>query len=183
LLIGTDDVSDKAFPELISVTSYEGATYTHQGWVLDTNNQEFLIMDDELDEREGRGPGTLGRPVTYVWDIRNLESPKQTGYYQGPRTTIDHNQYILGNYSYQSNYGAGISVLDISSIPSDPTGRGVKEVAWFDVYPEDDNVGEQGGSIQFVGTWSSYANYPSGFILINTIERGAWVVKIQKPLA
>jgi hypothetical protein len=58
----------------------------------------------------------------------------------------------------------------------------VKEVAWFDVYPEDDNLGEKGGSIEFVGTWSSYANYPSGFILVNTIERGAWVVKIQKPL-
>lgn len=174
-------MTDKKWPELISVTSYEGATYTHQGWVLDPSNQEFLIMDDELDEREGRGPAANGRPVTFIWDIRNLEHPKQTGYYQGPRVTIDHNQYIIGNYSYQSNYGAGISVLDISSIPSDPTGRGVHEVAWFDVYPEDDNQ-RGGGTLEYVGTWSSYANYPSGYILINTIERGAWVVKIQNPL-
>ncbi|KAF1993492.1 hypothetical protein P154DRAFT_70656 [Amniculicola lignicola CBS 123094] len=175
------DVSNKRFPEVISITSYEGATYTHQGWVLDPNNQEYLILDDELDERDGRGPAANGRPTTFIWDIRNLRRPKQTGYYQGPRVTIDHNQYIYGKYAYQSNYGAGLSILDISSIPSDPTGGGVKEVGWFDVYPEDDNeIG--GGSLKYVGTWSSFAGFPSGHILINTIERGAWVVKVQKPL-
>jgi hypothetical protein len=45
----------------------------------------------------------------------------------------------------------------------------------------DDNL-RGGGNTTFVGTWSSYANYPSGYILINTIERGAWVVKAQTPL-
>lgn len=74
--------------------------------------------------------------MTYIWDISSLESPKQTGYYQAPRTSNDHNQYVVGNFSYQSNYGAGLSVLDISSIPSNPTGSGVSEFAWFDVYPE-----------------------------------------------
>ncbi|KAF2269791.1 hypothetical protein CC78DRAFT_602036 [Lojkania enalia] len=174
------DVTDKQWPELISVTSYEGASYTHQGWVLNTQWQEFLVLDDELDEREGRGPAANGRPTTFIWDIRDLEHPKQTGYYQGPRVTIDHNQYIIGNYSYQSNYGAGLSVLDISSIPSNPTGAGVREIGWFDIYPEDDNM-RGGGSLEFVGTWSSYGGFPSGYILINTIERGAWVVKLQTP--
>ncbi|KAF2869358.1 hypothetical protein BDV95DRAFT_97764 [Massariosphaeria phaeospora] len=175
------DVTDKKFPEIISITSYEGATYTHQGWVLDTENQEFLILDDELDEVEGRGPAANGRPTTFIWDIRNLEKPKQTGYYQGPKVTIDHNQYIFGNYAYQSNYGAGISILDISSIPQNPTGGGIREVASFDVYPEDDAL-RGGGGLNYVGTWSSYAGYPSGYILVNTIERGAWVLKVQKPL-
>lgn len=131
-----DDVTDKKFPEVISITSYEGATYTHQGWVLNTEWQEYLVLDDELDEQQARGPAADGYPVTFIWDIKNLEKPKQTGYYKGPRITIDHNQYVIGNYSYQSNYGAGISILDISSIPSDPTGKGVKEVGWFDIYPE-----------------------------------------------
>lgn len=45
----------------------------------------------------------------------------------------------------------------------------------------DDNF-RGGGNLSFVGTWSSYANYPSGHILINTIERGAWVVKVQNAL-
>ncbi|KAI1749223.1 hypothetical protein F4782DRAFT_533675 [Xylaria castorea] len=33
------DVTDKQWPEVISVTSYESATYTHQGWVLETEWQ------------------------------------------------------------------------------------------------------------------------------------------------
>lgn len=174
------DVTNKKFPELVSVTSYEGATYTHQGWVLDTEWQQYLVLDDEYDEVDKRGPAADGRATTYIWDISDLKKPKQTGYYKAPRVTIDHNQYVVGNYSYQSNYGAGISILDVSSIWSDPTGRGVKEVGWFDIYPEDDNM-EGGGSLSFVGTWSSYADFPSGYILVNTIERGAWVLKVQDP--
>ena len=92
MLTLVDDVSDKKWPEIISVTSYEGATYTHQGWVLDTEWQEYLILDDELDEREKRGPAADGFPVTYIWDIRDLQKPKQTGYYKAPRISVDHNQ-------------------------------------------------------------------------------------------
>lgn len=67
--------------------------------------------------------------------------------------------------------------MDVRSIPQDPTGKGVKEVGFFDVYPEDD--GEEGGGIvDFAGSWGSYAQFKSGFILVNTIERGAFVVKM-----
>ncbi|CAG8949051.1 hypothetical protein HYFRA_00002180 [Hymenoscyphus fraxineus] len=174
------DVTDKVFPELISVTGYEGATYAHQGWVLDKEWQNFLILDDEYDEIDGRSPGTPGHAITYIWDISDLESPKQTGYYEAPRIANDHNQYVYGNYAYQSNYGAGISVLDISSIPGNPTGSDVKEFAWFDMYPENDNSTGV-SALGFVGAWSSYAGFPSGHIIINSIERGAFVVKIQNP--
>jgi hypothetical protein len=47
-----------------------------------------------------------------------------------------------------------------------------------DVYPEDDNV-SGGGSVEFVGTWSSYALFKSGYILVNTMERGAFILKMQ----
>ena len=60
--------------------------------MLNKENQEYLIMDDEYDEYDGRGPGANGHATTFIWDIRNLEHPKQTGYYQAPRKTIDHNQ-------------------------------------------------------------------------------------------
>lgn len=80
--------------------------------------------------------------VTYIWDIRDLENPKQTGLFKSPQYGIDHNQYIANGKAYQSHYGAGLRILDVSSIPSDPTGKGVKEVAFFDgvlvsqLYPE-----------------------------------------------
>lgn len=171
------DVTDKANTKVISKTSYTGAAYTHQGWVLDTQNQQYLLMDDEYDEYDRVQPAANGRPVTYIWDIRNLEAPKQTGYYKSSTSySVDHNQYVVNGFSYQSNYGAGLRVLDVRSIPTDPTGKSVKEVAFFDIYPEDDNQ-TNGGVIDFVGTWSSYAFFKSGYILINTIERGAFVVK------
>ncbi|KAJ0114111.1 hypothetical protein J7T55_007945 [Diaporthe amygdali] len=174
------DVTNKIgnFTKLISRTSYIGAKYIHQGAVLDISNQEFLVLDDELDERDGtEGPATNKLPITYIFDIRDLESPKLTGYYEGKTRSIDHNQYIVDGYNYQSNYGAGLRVLDVSSIPSDPTGAGVCEAGFFDIHPEDDGA-EGGGLVAFLGTWSSYAYFKSGFIYINTIERGSFVVKM-----
>lgn len=173
------DVTDKKAPVIISRTSYEGAAYTHQGWVLDPKNQKYLLLDDELDEQRKVGPAADGRPVTYIWDISSLAAPKQTGYYKSPVLSIDHNQYVIDGLSFQSNYGSGFRVLDVSSIPRDPTGAGVKEVAFFDIYPEDDAL-PGGGAVEFVGTWSSYAYFKSGHIFVNTIERGGFVLKLTK---
>lgn len=100
---------------------------------------------------------------------------------------------MANGFAYQSNYGTGFRVLDVRSIPSQPNGSGVKEIGFFgmlqsssswisltiaDVYPEDDNV-TGGGKVDFVGTWSSYALFKSGYILVNTMERGAFVLKLQ----
>jgi len=155
------------------------APYTHQGWVLDVNNQEYLLLDDELDEEDASGPAADGYPVTFIWDIRSLAAPKQTGTYKSSTKSIDHNQYVIDNIVYQSHYGAGLRVLDVSSIPKTPTGKSVCEIGFFDIYPEDDTA-TGGGNVAFVGTWSSYAYFKSGYIFINTIERGAWVVKLTK---
>lgn len=172
------DVTDKTAPVILSQTSYYGASYVHQGWVLDENWQDFLISDDELDEMDKKGLAADGHPVTYIWDISNLSAPKQTGYYKSAAYSIDHNQYVHDGLSYQSNYGSGFHVLDISSIRADPTGNGVKEVGFFDIYPEDDAL-PNGGLIDFVGTWSSYSYFKSGYIFVNTIERGGFVLKVQ----
>ncbi|KAI0114799.1 hypothetical protein F4814DRAFT_293485 [Daldinia grandis] len=172
------NVTSKANPTIISRTSYEGASYTHQGWVLDTEWQQYLVLDDEYDEYDHAGLGEPGYPITYIWDISSLEAPKQTGYYKASRKGIDHNQFVNGDFVYQSNYGGGLHILDVSSIPSDPTGKGVTEVAYFDIYPEDDDE-EGGGQVEFQGTWSHYPYFKSGYIMINTIERGAYVVKLS----
>ncbi|KAL0958576.1 hypothetical protein HGRIS_000714 [Hohenbuehelia grisea] len=172
------NVTDKANAKIISETSYVGAAYTHQGWVLDPTNQHYLISDDEYDEVDGVGPAKDGRAVTYIWDISDLEHPKQTGIFKSKDITIDHNQYIHEGKAYQSNYGNGLRVVDLSSIPSDPTGNGVKEIGFFDINPEDDN--EPGrGLVKFWGTWANYPYFPSGYIVVNTMDRGAFVVKLQ----
>lgn len=75
---------------------------------------------------------------------------------------------------FQSNYGAGVWVQDITSIELYPDGSRVVPLAFFDVHPEDDAIG---GETTFVGTWGNY-QFPSGFIVANTFERGAYVLRV-----
>lgn len=164
-------------PLLILFTNANPLIDTHQGQVLDINNQEFLVSGDELDEAFAVGRAAAGFPVTYIWDIRDLENPKVTGSYTSKVRGIDHNQYVVDGLVYQSNYGTGLRVLDISSIPDDPSGAGVCEAAFIDIHPEDD-FKRGGGDVTFTGTWSSYAFFESGYVFVNTIERGAFVVKL-----
>lgn len=56
----------------------------------------------------------------------------------------------------------------------DATGKGFKEVGFFDCHPEDDAVG---GKVQFVGSWSVFPYFKSGAIVINSIERGLFALK------
>lgn len=162
---------------VLSKLSYVGATYTHQGWFIDQDWHQYILLDDEYDEDEFAGPAADQYPVTYILDVSNLEDPKQTGIYKHDKFGVDHNQYVFDGLAYQSNYGIGLTVLDVSGIPEDPTGGNVEEVAWFDIYPEDDHLPNQ-GIIDWVGTWSHYAGFPSGYILVNTIERGVFVTKM-----
>lgn len=171
------DVTDKNSTNIISRVGYEGASYTHQGWVTDKAWQTTLALDDEYDEYDSAGAGVDGFPITYFWDITSLEAPVLSGYYKNEYARgIDHNQYIIDGVAYQSNYGAGLHVLDVSSLETDKTGAGVTELGYFDIYPEND-AESGGGSLEFVGTWGHYPYFPSGFIVVNTIERGAFVVK------
>ncbi|KAH6613533.1 hypothetical protein B0J18DRAFT_473183 [Chaetomium sp. MPI-SDFR-AT-0129] len=170
------DVTDKKDIRVISNTSYEGFVYTHQGWVLDPEWQQFLITDDEYDEYNKSGLAADGYPISYIWDISSLEAPKQTGHYKGLRKGIDHNQFVRDGFTYQSNYASGISILDLRSVALDPSGKGIKEVAYFDTHPEDDHL-PGGGNVTFTGSWSHYPFFPSGFIVINTMDRGAFVVR------
>lgn len=76
------DVTNKKAPVILSITSYTGAAYTHQGVVLDPKDQRYLLLDDEYDEYDKVGPAAPGNPITYIWDISSLKAPKQTGYYK-----------------------------------------------------------------------------------------------------
>ncbi|PPJ52396.1 hypothetical protein CBER1_09788 [Cercospora berteroae] len=164
---------------IISRTDYPGAEYIHQGVVNNITWQEYLFLDDEFDERDAdTGPMTQGLPTTHIFDIRDLENPFYTGNFNGRKRSIDHNQYIVDNYLYQSNYGNGLNVWDVSSVTKDPSGGSICEAGWFDIYPEDDEF-EGGGSVAFLGSWHSWPYFKSGFIFVHTIERGSFVVKMN----
>lgn len=170
--------------KIISRTPYIGASYTHQGWVNDPYWQTHIVVDDELDEGEIENgtdthPDSLakdGYPVTYIFDITNLEKPFMSGYYKSSTRSVDHNQFVHEGLSYQSNYQAGLRILDVSSIRKYPDGSRVEEIAYFDVFPGDDHIKGGGSAVWDAGTWSHYT-FPSGYTVINTIDRGAFVVR------
>ncbi|KAL2266740.1 hypothetical protein VTJ83DRAFT_6092 [Remersonia thermophila] len=167
------DLTDKASPAVVSRTPYVGNAYSHQGWLVD-DSQTFLLLDDELDERDGTAPGRDGRTTTYIFNVTNLEAPINTGYYKSPARSIDHNQYVVKGLSYQANYASGLRIVDVSGVERDPTGGNFEEVGYFDCHPDDD---ETGGNIAFIGTWSVYPYFKSGYILLNSIERGIYSLK------
>ncbi|CAD5120259.1 DgyrCDS8828 [Dimorphilus gyrociliatus] len=155
------DVTSKTDAKLISKVSYTGYRYTHQGWLLEDHSA--LLMDDEQDESNGSGDG---RTITYFWDVKSLKNPVLMNTYISSERAIDHNQYILGNYTYQSNYEAGLRILEINK--PDWT---LEEVAYFDVMPKE--IGE----VKFQGSWSNYPYFKSRNVIVNSIEFGLFVVR------
>ncbi len=154
------DVSNKRTPRQISTTVYQGAQYTHQGWLADAE-QSILILNDELDELFGTMPTT-----SYIFNITNLHRPRLIGRYQGTTNAIDHNLYSKDGYIFETNYRAGLRILSAATARA---GR-LKEVAYFDVVPRSD-------SAQFSGAWSSYIYFSSGNVVVSDIGGGLFVLR------
>ncbi len=168
------DATDRAHPKQLSRITYTGAAYSHQGW-LTTGDMRYLLLDDELDEKRRTGPAADERTATYIVDVSSLENPFFTGVYKAPMKAIDHNLYVIDGIAYQANYRSGLRVLDVSSLPDDPTGSGIEEIAYFDVHPEDDEIG---GVAKFGGTWSVYPYFKSRNIVVSSIERGIFSIRL-----
>jgi len=153
------NVTDKQNPTTIGFNRQADMQYSHQGWL--TEDQSYFLMNDELDERN------LGRGTkTYIWDVQDLEAPEFLGYYEHSTSSIDHNLYIKGNYVYQSNYNAGLQILDITNVAA----ASLKRVAYFDTQPDTDTA-------NFEGTWSNYPFFKSGLVILSDIESGLFIVK------
>ena len=117
------DVSDKDNPVALAMSSYPNVAYAHQGWL--TEDHRFFYMNDEGDEPRGLVEGTR----TLIWDVQDLDDPQLVREYIAETPDTDHNLYIKGNLMYQSNYGAGLRILDITD-PVNPV-----EIAFFDNSP------------------------------------------------
>ena len=156
------DVTNKARPAMISRTGYRGARYTHQGWL--TEDHAYFVLGDELDER--RDPYNTGT-TTYLWDVSDLDSPRLTGTHASTTKAIDHNQYVKGRYTFQSNYQAGLRILDVTDIAN----GGLTEVAFFDMVPGGDSPWS------LYGTWGNYPFFDSGIVIVSVRTQGLFVLR------
>jgi choice-of-anchor B domain-containing protein len=152
-------VTDKENPVAVSTAAYPNSAYLHQGWVSD--DHRFLFMNDEGDELAGLVPRTR----TLVWDISELDDPILLREFLGETPASDHNLYVRGRYMYQSNYVAGLRVIDIA----DPTSP--REVGWFDTVPwGEDKAG-------FAGSWSNYPYFRSGVVVVTSMREGVFILR------
>jgi choice-of-anchor B domain-containing protein len=157
------DVTDPAAPVTVSATTYSGRSYPHQGWL--TTDGRYFLFGDELDETS-----TGDNTKTFVFDMSSLAMPKLVGVYTAETAATDHNQYILGNYSYQANYTAGLRVLDLGDVAT----AQLREVAFFDTMPDDDTD-------EMNGSWAPYPYLPSGTIVLNGLT-GLYLLRLQPAL-
>lgn len=157
------DVTDKNKPYQISVASYDGVKYTHQGWL--TEDHRFFLLGDELDE-DRFGVNTK----TFIWDFTDLENPKNFAVYTHNTKAIDHNMYIKGKYVYQGNYTAGLRILSLNDIANGV----LKEVGFLDIMPRNDKA-------EFKGVWSVFPYFNSGTVAISGIDGFLYLTRPQLP--
>lgn len=155
------DVTAKAAPQTLSTLAYPDLRFVHQGWA--SEDHRFLFIGDELDE------SNLGVPTrTIVIDISDLDNPAYVYTYEAVTRSIDHNMYVLGNRLFQANYTTGLRVIEFN----DPAAQDLAEIAFFDTFPANDNVG-------FDGAWSVYPYFPSGNLIVNDDANGLFVLTMQ----
>jgi choice-of-anchor B domain-containing protein len=159
------DVTEKEAPELLSTATYPNLAYSHQGWLSD--DHKYFYLNDELDEVSGGADRTR----TLIFDLAELGDPVLVSEYFGETSATDHNLYVRGNYMYESNYVAGLRVLDISD-PENPV-----EVGYFDT------VGGSPDVPGFAGSWSNYPYFESGIVVVTSIREGLFVLRQrERPL-
>ena len=158
------DVTDKSSPVQIGRHGYNQSGYTHQGWL--TEDHRWFVTDDELDESSGNFSGTR----TLVFDLKTLDVVPEPSKYIADGLSIDHNQYVVGDYTFQANYRRGLRVLRID----DPAKADFTEVAYFDTFPSSDGVG-------FSGAWNVYPFFDNGTLLVSDINRGLFVLRVTEP--
>jgi choice-of-anchor B domain-containing protein len=150
------DFTDKAHPVKIKTMTYPNIGYCHQCWM--SEDEKYLYMDDEFDE------SMFGFDTrTVVFDVSSLENGHYVTTFTTGIGTIDHNQYLIDGFIYQSNYKSGLHIFDTNDNQTAPT-----QVGWFDTYPEDDTQG-------YEGLWSNYPFFPSGTVIGSDINRGLFI--------
>lgn len=157
------DVTNKQNPVMVARVPYARSSYTHQGWLDD--NHDYFVFGDEYDEAYSFFSEL--KTKTLVLEVIDLMNPRIVGSHIAPNTkATDHNQYIIGQYTYQANWRAGLRILKMNNFePVDFT-----EVGYFDIYPNDDEK-------KLNGAWSVYPFFPSGTMVVSGAEQGLYVLQ------
>jgi choice-of-anchor B domain-containing protein len=148
------DITDAANPKLITRVRDAKAPYVSFHNMGTTEDGRYLITTEESD----------GRPAR-IWDLADEAHPKEISKYLGPGN-MAHNVHIKGHYAHFAHCGGGYRVVDIAD-PMNPV-----EVAYFDTNADHPR--------SFVGVWGIYPYFPSGKVIMSSIEDGLFVTQFNQ---
>ncbi len=147
------DISDIAHPVLIKRmrdSQAPGISF-HNAWT--TEDGRYLATTEE----------TSGRHVR-IWDLADETNPVEVSRWIGAGN-LPHNVHIKGHYMHVAHYGGGYRVVDIADI-AHPV-----EVAYFNMNPSNPTG--------FVGVWEVYPFFPSGKVVMSSMEKGLFVTRFD----
>jgi choice-of-anchor B domain-containing protein len=150
------DVTDKADPVMLANVSYPNPAFSHQGWLLD--GHRFYVHNSESTVRTPQGLD--------IFDLADLTDPQHIGFFENPAQSTQHNLYQKNRYAFQSNYSSGLRIYDTRPVAD----GALREVAFFDVYPPDDDPGFGFGS------WSNYPWFSKGVVAVHGYQ-GLFLVR------
>lgn len=127
-----------------------------------TEDHRYFYLNDEGDEASGLVENTR----TLILDLTDLDEPTVSGEYLAPDNAIDHNLYVRDNIMYQTNYVAGLRLLDVSNPENSVL------VGSFDTVPYGPN-----DNSPVLGAWSNYPYFESGVIVVSSGREGVFFLK------
>jgi choice-of-anchor B domain-containing protein len=119
-------------------------------------------MDEQVNGQKTR---------TYVFDVTDLDAPQVLGHYEHITTARDHNVYIVDNIAYETNWMAGLRVLNITNLPQ----IDFLEAGYFDIVPGSD-------SIAVSGAWSNYPWWHDGAVTVSGTNEGLFILRPTLPI-
>jgi choice-of-anchor B domain-containing protein len=161
--VGIADVTDKQRPATVGVARYPNAAFAHQGWL--TDDQRYFFLDDEEDDHLGE----VRKTRTIVFDVAELDDPVVLTEFYGTTAATDHNLYIRGRYMYQTNYKAGLRVIDVRDAMRPA------EVGYFDTFPDggEDEPGYNDGA------FTSYPFFANGVVAVTSKREGLFLLRYR----
>lgn len=76
-----------------------------------TEDQSFFLLSDTLDE-----VNFGNKTRTYLWNVADLDDVVYMGYFEYSTSTIHHNVYVVDEFAYQTNFRAGLRILDVRDL-------------------------------------------------------------------
>ena len=103
----------------------------------------------------------------HVFDVSDLDAPEYLFPHELETRATDHNLYVRENFVFAANYSSGLRVLEIGELAN----RELREIAFFDTFPQHDDV-------ELYGAWSVYPYLPSGTLIVSDMRNGLFVLSL-----